>query len=853
MPTSILVLIIHLLTLTAVSIGNQDPLPAVWPTYRAYPSDYDSPGAVFLGRDGDSGCICREVPQKWTVCFGRETCKKFPKHVVPKTSALKVKNTLISSVRKGDLDEVSHLTSLEIEANFYLKAIEDGCFRNMSNVRNLSISYNSNLQVLSSDALRGLVNLRQLFLVKNGFTDVKDVTIALNPNALPNLLRLSLSENSFVEINKTDFFPMQGSKLVDLNLALCQIEYVNPQCLAPLKKLSVLRIGENSFNSMTISNMIQNTIEAEINLKVLNLNGVGFKIGPPKLLMKAVSDSNITQLSLARNQFELIKETTFLPMPKLEYLDLREVLALNITAGAFKSMSGLRTLLLSGNKLPSVPEGALLEHLTYLDLSMNSGDSFYPSYFALGRNKFVKMKSLKMLNLSYNRLNTISNGTFAGLSNLRLLGLRNGTIFHIEEFSFSELTRLLVMNLENNPFAERNPLTKELFQGLEKLEVLLLGGCRISNFKADTNPFEELYSLRHLGLERNNLVTLPSDLLIPLSNLASLDLSENWLQSWQESIFINNTMLRVLTATQNKYTYFTEAMLQDFEKLNRLDLSGNPFTCECYTFKPLTLWLEQSQNSSLLGLLNSRSTFCVYPDKFGNLTIVEFYLSLTNGTIRCAIAYSPEVRAYYFIPAATLLFIAVFLGSFAYIYRWHIRYWMFLARINMAQYKKCTPKQSYINYQYDAFVSYSCEDRNFVVRLVSMLENYDPFLKLCVFERDFQIGSIISEDVLESIAKSRKTLLIISDSYTRSQWCRWEVQIVQNHRLFFEKGEDVGDSLVMVKLGEVADEHLTPTLKYLMKTRVYLEWDSETKRQREFWEKLRNALAAPKAVFDSYV
>jgi hypothetical protein len=151
---------------------------------------------------------------------------------------------------------------------------------------------------------------------------------------------------------------------------------------------------------------------------------------------------------------------------------------------------------------------------------------------------------------------------------------------------------------------------------------------------------------------------------------------------------------------------------------------------------------------------------------------------------------------------------------------------------------------------YDAFVSYSSEDRNFVIRLVTMLENYSPFIKLCVYERDFEIGSMISESVLESVAKSRKTLLVISDSYAKSQWCRWESQIAEHHRIFFqnENGEYVDDSLILIKLGPVSESHLTPTLKYLLKTRIYLQWSGEEKKQKVFWEKLRAALAPPSEI-----
>lgn len=838
---------------------EDDFSPPVWPRYKPFTNDIDRPIKIPLGKHEDSGCLCREVPSKWTVCFGRDSCRRFPRIIKIRTTLLRIKTTQIGVLHREDLSGVTHLDSLEIEANYYLNKIEGGTFRDMANLTNMSISYNANLMKLEVDTFEGLVNLKELFLIKNGFTKITDVSLAMSSRVLPNIYKLALSENTFREINQEDFSPMVGSSLSELNLVLCQTEYIDPESFAPLTHLSTIRLGENRFNTSTVSDLIKNSIELGIPLKVVNLYAVGFRKAPPKSLLKAISNSNITHLGMARNQFEIIKENTFPPMPDLEYLDLREVLALNITLNAFSGMPKLHTLLLNGNKLPSVPDGVLLEQLTYLDLSANSGNSFYPSYFSLGKNKFVKMRKLKYLNLSYNRINTLFNATFNGLSGLRVLGLRNATIYHIEEGAFSPLEDLLVLNLENNQFAKINSLSAELFVGLHNLEVLLLSGCLISKIPRDSNPFRYLDSLTHLGLEDNRLLMLPADVLRPLRNLVSIDISRNFLPPWQEVLFAENKNLSVVLASHNKFSYFSKAMLEDFSKLTRLDVSGNPYACECSTFLSLSQWVHKSQNRTILELIAKNPGFCVYPDQAGDETILEFYESLQNGSRTCGLFYDPQLTLLYALPLITLAIIALALGALGYMYRWHIRYWMFLARLNIRRIGKGRSKKrklrSYTNYEYDAFVSYSNDDRNYVIRLVAMLENFEPFLKLCVYERDFQIGTVISETVLESVAKSRKTVLIISDSYARSQWCRWEVQIAEHHRLFFEddNGEYVDDSLVMIRLGDISDAHMTPTLKYLMKTRIYLQWDSEPKKQKAFWDKLRRTLAPPKIIFDSSV
>lgn len=832
-------IVVASITTLCVFVDSCDPSSnfclSLW--HKEISNDRDQPAPVFLGRDANSGCFCKENPGKLVICFGRELCTRFPRDVKVRAVMLRVKTTAIETLQKGDLEKLRHLQTLEIEGNGKLHTIEAGVFIGMNQLKNLSISYSEKLEALAQNVFDGLVNLEYLFLMQNGFTNLKDITPALSPNYLPNIYKLSLNENLFRKVAEDDFAPMEATPLMELNLVLCQIEYLHPACLSPLKNLTALRLGENVFNTTTIADLIETSVDLKIPLKLLNLYSVGFRIEPPKKLINALRKSNITNLSLARNQFEFLRNDSFVNISNLEILDLREVLALNVSSGAFVNMTNLRTLLLSGNKLSFIPDGVLLKQLSYLDLSDNSGNVFVQSYFSLGKNRFLGMTNLKVLNLSYNRINGVFNDTFNGLINLAILGLKNATIFYLANNSFAQLQNLKFLNLENNPLGKTITLTKEIFNGLQNLEVLLLGGCSLSSLNS---PFFHLKSLQHLGLEKNYLHTLEAEVFLPLVNLKSIDISRNSLLTWQQRNFLWNQNLTRISASHNKFTYLSDAMLEDFENLDELDIAENPFSCDCAI-------LQTWPNNSIIALLKNNSAFCVYPDTEANLTLYEYYRKLEEFPIIC----ENNILLLITVPLLTVLLVIAATALALYRFRWHLRYWIFLVRLHLSRTGKLrtkTPKKSFTNYQYDAFVSYCNEDRNFVIRLVAMLENYQPYLKLCVYERDFQVGSIISESVLESVAKSRKTLLVISDSYARSQWCRWETQIAEHHRLFFENeyGEYVDDSLVLIKLGPVCENHLTPTLKYLLKTRIYLQWDADPKKQRVFWEKLRGTLAPPK-------
>lgn len=818
--------------------------PPVWPRYKRNPSDI--PAVILLPRDENSGCICREDPGISVVCFGADICKKFPKDVKVLPNTLRIKTTHISVIERLDLAKMQHLEILEIEGNTELYKIEAGVFLKLAKLENLSISYNKNLDYLEPNTFEGLVSLRELNLVQNGFNNIRDLAMALAPDILPSIYKVDLSENVFSEIKENDFSPMEGSSLQQLNLILCQIEYMHPKSLVPLQNLTALRLGENIFNTSTIADLIETSVDFDVPLKLLNLYSVGFRKMPPKNLLEAISKSNISTLCLARNQFEMLDDNSFPKMPNLQILDLREVLAVNVSKNAFKGMPKLRTLLLNGNKLSSVPEGALLNRLTFLDLSDNSGSA---SYVSLGKGRFVNMTNLNLLNLSFNRINVLFNDTFTGLGNLTVLGLKNSTIFYVAEGSFATMPNLQFLNLENNPFGRRN-ITKGMFKGLENLQVLLLGGCSIIHLSFESSPFEHLKSLRHLGLERNELHKLYPVDFAPLTQLISLDISENTLVTWQERLFNYNVHLKEVVAYRNKFTYLSEVMLEDFSNLQKMDVSENPFTCACTPFLDLRMWSKRD-NETIYTLLGQNPAYCVFPDSSTNITVDQFLRSVENNEINCDVFMQTSLMVVIATPLIILALISMTLAILGYKYRWHVRYWVFLARLQLSRIGKVrsnTTLRSYTNFQYDAFVSYCNEDRNFVVKLVSMLENYRPFLKLCVYERDFQAGSIISETILECVAKSRKTLLIISDSYARSHWCRWETQLAEHHRLFFEneQGEYVDDSLILIKLGPVCESHVTPTLKYLLKTRIYLQWDPDPKKQHIFWERLRSTLAPPK-------
>nr|CAD7417701.1 unnamed protein product [Timema cristinae] len=138
-------------------------------------------------------------------------------------------------------------------------------------------------------------------------------------------------------------------------------------------------------------------------------------------------------------------------------------------------------------------------------------------------------------------------------------------------------------------------------------------------------------------------------------------------------------------------------------------------------------------------------------------------------------------------------------------------------------------------------VIFSGSDRTFVVgELLPTLENGPEKYKLCLHERDFPLGSFITHNIIEAMQNSRFTIVVLTDSFVQSQWCKWELDMA-NHKLFEESRE----FLILVELQRLNRVELPRHLKYLMDTRTYLEWPSPGDDKGAcdvVWERLKEAL-----------
>lgn len=589
-------------------------------------------------------------------------------------------------------------------------------------------------------------------------------------------------------------------------------------------------------------------------------------------------------------------------MPKLEELDLSKCSIYYIEKDIFTPLPNLKSLLLSHNQLITFNtlNSPAFSRLHYLDLSKN------PLYvYSLN---FTHFPVLTILDLSFTNLRNIFKNTFQTPSKkLQKLSMCYSRLNYIEDNSFINLDTLKVLDLRGNNILGQH-LSTGTFNSLSSLEELHLAECTLKvmprfsshhNATIEMTPLQNLTSLKRINLAKNDIKSIASLTVETLPHLETLDLSNNYIRSWDQPVF-SNTRLRNLNVAHNHLNYITDAMLQDFRDLKTLIISTNPFVCDCNCVRFLEMVQNDTESSDseekgpapeprmyetnmkfISGNYRTMQTNIgfkpVYPpsvdsnyfiwdwDKNGVYICLEKihsdavnYIPFQNVSCDKAEIQQPtqsidddtnnndmtevnnnEKVAIAAVAAVLLITTAV---GITYWKWWYIRYFAILVKnatvLSFMSHEEDS-STDYI-YNYDIFMSYSDQNREWVLN--SLLPNleFKSKVRVCLHERDFQVGISILENIISSIDRSRCILLVISQSFLRSQWCQFELHLAQ-HRLLETRREE----LILLFLEEIPRIKRPKTLQYLMKTKTYIQWpkkEDDTEGQKLFWKRLHRAI-----------
>ncbi|XP_019646193.1 PREDICTED: leucine-rich repeat-containing protein 15-like [Branchiostoma belcheri] len=392
-----------------------------------------------------------------------------------------------------------------------------------------------------------------LLLDDNQLSDV-----SRNP-PLPNLLELSLEDNSITELSRRPFVFRPNIRV--LRLGGNAISDVSASDLDGLSQLVKLYLNSNSIATITAfgsDSFVDNLKMLDLQGNKLTSIGIGTFTGV----------SLLTELNLSSNNISAIEDGSFSHLKELRVLYLHSNHIGMLNSATFMKMSALNRLTLSDNNIQSLPDMAFIgaPNLEFLDLSSNNLSTIPQTSFSglhnlttllLERNNIrsiedgafgdlVKLQSLVLrnnklqniststfpsmelwaLDLTQNRLTAVRRDDFARLTKLKYLHLYSNSITSVEDGSFANLADLLVLEIYGNSLTNVSAAT---FEGLVSVEQILIGGNPIKSYPDDT--FWHLPKLSQLGLIGNPLVNISDVLLSRLQGLKNLAIADTGLTS----------------------------------------------------------------------------------------------------------------------------------------------------------------------------------------------------------------------------------------------------------------------------------------------------------------------------------
>ena len=363
------------------------------------------------------------------------------------------------------------------------------------------------------------------------------------------------------------------------------------------------------------------------------------------------------------------------------------------------------------------------------------------------------------------------------------------------------------------------------FQPLESLVHLSIGGNSNFGRSPARSIFQNLHSLQFLTLDGCGFGSLLVGMFNNTTLLSELSLSRNFIQSWDPEVFTPLRRLRNLNLFENKIVSLNVASFSKLTSLRNLDLGKNPVVCNCDLLWFLEYTQKRGINIARYGQKNMYT--CASPKSLRGVSVLRAGLSPAD-----CISHTDLV---FILSTAAAIFLTAIVFALVYRGRWYIRYYIFLIRSRRRRHLERADG----SYVYDAFVAHNSNDASWVVRhLLPRLETEGRY-RLCLHQRDWPIGREISENIVESIEASRKVIVVLSNNFAQSQWCRMELEMANHRRL-----GNWHNSLVLVLLETISPENQNATLRSLLTTHTYLEWNERA--QEKFWRVLRKALRPPK-------
>ncbi|CAN7991437.1 unnamed protein product [Ixodes hexagonus] len=771
---------------------------------------------------------------------------------------LNLRFNLIEKISEGAFKNQLRLQKLQLQNN-RLEDIPALLFKNTKRLEHIDL-HNNRIKTIG-DSISGLPSLKIAYVYNNEITEL-DKFVQANHDSLKSLR----AENNL--ITSVAEFGSANTMIETIFFRNCSIYYIHPLAFAALERLTQLDLGSNRISyingsafhkSLENCNLAENRITSlsgtfDRTRRMLHLN----------LSHNSIEDiseaftklENLKKLSLNNNRIRYIRGGTFRANSNLHDLNLGENSIEWLGQRAFEGLVSLRKLLIDHNSLLRL--NGSVSHMPQLYIL----HMYHNGLMSLDKNDFVNVGRLAYIYAFRNNIRRVD-GAFSRLGNLKAVALQSNQLSTMRRNSFpTSLKNLQTLVVEDNPLlcdcqitwlldslpsdtkrgvpvcASPPRLAGRMLYNLTVNDLVAWPedcdkGCtcqchedNVTGFAVYVNcsggPLKQLpgtfpKNSRKLDLSGNGLERLDERLTEKAPDLSFLSLRGNLLSNVDKSTIPEE--ITVLDLRDNNLKRFPLELVSML-RLTRIWLSGNPWSCDCEDY-PFRQWAEGH------GEIIQDSDDIICTEGLNTMVSLKPFMEVGQKEL-CPSVVSKALS--YGISILVLAAVALTVSTAYFKYKREIKVWLY-AR-GLCSSLQCIKEDDLDDDKsFDIFLSFSSKDSSWAYEhLIPRVEAHG--FTVCTYDRNFKGGFLVQEIIHEAVACSRRTLLLLSENFVQSEWCRWEFRVAHHRAL-----EDNINRLIVVLVDEAASNAVDDELKIYMQATNYLRWG-----EAHFWDKLLYSL-----------